>query len=268
MSCPKRAYTVFTKPWKMPLADLGRFVRNLGFDGVELPVRSGFPVTPETVADGLPAAARTLGEFGLRIGSVAAEATEPVIAACGEAGVPIVRICVPIPPEKDYLTAIEDFQRQWDALVPALDRSGVALGIQNHCNRFITHAMHLHHAIGRYDPKHVCAVWDAAHNALQGEDVELALDVVWSHLRLVNLKNAYWRRVNGPEAEAARWKHYWTSGRHGLADWARVARALARRGYRGDLCLTAEYSDASVVDRLIAEDLAYARTLFGTAPSG
>src|SRR5579859_3128850 len=27
-------FTVFTKPWKMPLPELARFVRGLGFDGV------------------------------------------------------------------------------------------------------------------------------------------------------------------------------------------------------------------------------------------
>jgi len=44
------AYTVFTKPWPdKSLPELARFVKDLGFDGVELPVRPNFQVIPETV---------------------------------------------------------------------------------------------------------------------------------------------------------------------------------------------------------------------------
>jgi sugar phosphate isomerase/epimerase len=108
----------------------------------------------------------------------------------------------------------------------------------------------------------VAAVWDAAHEALSGGLPELAIDAIWSHLCMVNLKNAIWQRTNGPEAEYAEWTHYWTTGRHGLAEWPRVAQELKRRGYEGVVCLTAEYSDRSSVERLIAEDIAFARSIF------
>ena len=257
-------FTVFSKPWKdMPLPELGRFLNEMGFDGLELPVRPEFQVEPENVEKGLPEAARVLADCGLKIGSVAGPTDERTIAACGEAGVPIIRICVNVPRDKDYPAAIDDLRRKWDALVPALDEHGVAIGVQNHAGRAIANAMETVHIIGGYDPKHVCLVWDAAHEALAGNEPELALDMGWSHLRLVNLKNAFWLRTNGPEADVARWTWYWTSGRQGRADWPRVAAYLKGRGYAGDLCLTAEYSEHDAVDRLIAEDLAYAKSLFG-----
>ena len=52
--------SVFTKPWKTPLAELGQYVRDLGFDAIELPVRPGYQVTPENVARDLPRAVATL----------------------------------------------------------------------------------------------------------------------------------------------------------------------------------------------------------------
>ena len=83
-------------------------------------------------------------------------------------------------------------------------------------------------------------------------------------LPIVNLKNGYWMRSSGPEAEQAEWKYYWTSGRQGRADWPCVVAKLKRMGYDGPICLTAEYSDASAVDRLIAEDLTYAQGLLAS----
>jgi len=146
--------------------------------------------------------------------------------------------------------------------VPLLDKYGVTIGVQNHCDWFVANAVGLRSLIARYDPKHVAAVWDAAHEALNGGLPELAIDAVWSHLCMVNLKNAIWRRTTGPEAEYAEWTVYWTSGRHGLAVWPRVAEELKRRGYEGVICLTAEYSDHPSAERLTAEDIAFAKSLF------
>lgn len=254
-------FSVFTKPWKMPLPELGRFVTNLGFDGIELPVRPGYQVEPEQVATALPAAAKCLGECGISIYSVAGPTDRATIAACGEAGIPVIRTMVTVPRE-GYLTRIEDVQREYDALVPLLDQHGVTIGVQNHCDWFVANAMGLLHLIGRYDPKHVAAVWDAAHNALEGEQPEVAIDVLWSHLCMVNLKNAYREHSGVGEAGDARWRASWCAGREGFASWPRVAAELKRRGYEGVICLTAEYDDEARVDELAADDLAFAKSLF------
>lgn len=253
-------FSVFTKPWKQPLAELGRHVSGLGFTGIELPVRPGYPIEPDRVRE-LPAAARLLAEFGLAITSVAGPTDEATLAACAEAGVHTIRICAGIG-EDGYRASEARLQRTFDSLVPLLDRYGVRIGVQNHCGRDIANAMGLRRLLEKYDPRHLAAVWDAAHNALNGEEPELALEVVWPHLCMVNLKNAFWRRVTGPEADHVRWQPYWTSGRQGLASWPRVAAELKRRGYEGVVCLTAEYSDEASVDRLIAQDLEFATGLF------
>lgn len=256
------SFTVFTKPWKMPLPELARHISRLGLDGVELPVRPGYPVTPENVATGLPEAVKILREQGLTIASIAGPTDEKTMAACAESGVPLIRICVGMRPGERYLEGEARLQREFDALVPLLSKHGVTLGIQNHCgNRDVCNAMGLRHLIEKYDPARIGAVWDAGHNGLEGEAPEMAIDIVWSHLRLVNLKSAYWRRVSGPEEEAA-WETYWTTGRHGRANWPRVAAELTHRGYAGALCLTAEYTREHEVERLLAEDIAFVRSLF------
>jgi sugar phosphate isomerase/epimerase len=256
-------FTVFTKPWKKtPLPELAAHMKKLGFDSIELPVRPGYQVTPENVGTGLREAARILADHGLTIASVAGPTDESTFAACAEMCIPIVRVILDIPDQVSYLEYEAHLWIQFDALLPLLEKYHVTLGIQNHQGRYVANAMGIRHLIEKYDRRQIGAVLDFAHCALHGEIPELALDIVWSHLCMVNLKNAYWQRTNGPEALAATYSYYWTSGRQGLASWKRVVEVLKRRGYSGPVCLTAEYTDEEAVDRLIAEDIAYAKSLF------
>lgn len=271
MSGTKNQFIVFTKPWpEMSLPELGKFVKNMGFDGVELPVRPGYQVTPDNVTRGLPEAAKILADHGVKIRSVAGSTDEVTIAAMGEAGVPILRICVSIDMSIGYLATEEKLRREYDGLVPLLDKHGVTLGVQNHYGNFIGSAIGIMHLIEKYDPKHIGAVLDPAHCGLDGEPDAMAVDIVWSHLILVNLKSAFWIRVTCSEADDVQWKSYWTIGREGITSWPAVANELKKRGYRGDICLPAEYSNPEgegmlmgpAADRLIAQDIAYARSLF------
>lgn len=256
-------FSVFTKPWKtQSIAELGELVKGFGFDGIELPVRPGFQVEPENIVRDLPKAAKQLSALGAKIYSVAGPTDEATIVACAEAGVPVIRTMASISREEGYLAGEARYQEQYDALVPLLEKHGVTIGVQNHCDWFVANAVGLRSLLGKYDPRHVAAVWDAAHEALNGCLPELAIDTIWSHLCMVNLKNAIWSRTNDPEAEYAEWTHYWTGGRHGLASWPRVVQELQGRGYEGVVCLTAEYSDQSSVERLTAEDIAFAKSLF------
>lgn len=262
MSTSKIQFSVFTKPWKTDLDELGEFVAGLGFDAVELPVRPGFQVEPENVTHGLPEAVRRLAASGIGIASVAGPTDEATVAACAQEGIPIIRVCLCMEAGEEYMPFEGRLRRELDVLVPLLDRYGVTLGVQNHCGRCVTSAMALRHLIEDYDRRHIAAVWDPAHCALDGEPADLAVDILWSHLCMVNLKNALWRRQNGPEAEYAEWAPYWTSGRQGLASWPAVVAELKTRDYTGVVCLTAEYSDHASVDRLIAGDIAFAKALF------
>lgn len=256
-------YTVFTKPWKtMSLPELAAHVSGLGFTGVEFPVRPEFQVEPERVGEGLIEAASVFADHGVSIESVAGPTDEATIAACGDAGVPIIRICPAVGGE-GYWATLERLRREFAELQPILEAHGVAIGIQNHCNNFISSAHAIMDLVGEYSPDQFCAVWDPAHNVLSGEIPEQAIDIFWSHLRMVNLKSPVWLRQNGPEAERAQWRSYWTSGREGIAPWEKTVALLQERGWKGPVTLCAEYSDHDSVDRLIADDVAYAKKLFG-----
>jgi hypothetical protein len=66
-------FAVFVKPWKkLAIAELARFIRQMGFEWIELPVRPGFPCEPETIEKTLPEAVRVLGEEGVQVLNITA----------------------------------------------------------------------------------------------------------------------------------------------------------------------------------------------------
>jgi sugar phosphate isomerase/epimerase len=255
-------FAVFTKPWPQDsVEELADRVLDLGFDGAEIPVRPGFQVAPENAEKQLPELVDQFAARQLSVVSIASTLQEPVFAACAAAGVTVIRVMAPIK-RGSYVESEAALRRQLAAAVPLCERYGVRVGVQQHYGDHVTDAIGLRSLLDGLDARWVGAIWDAAHDALAGVAPENGLDVVWDRLVMVNLKNAFYIRTNGPEAESAQWSRYFTSGPQGLASWPRVAAELLRREYRGAVCLTAEYTDEESVDLLCRQDLAFAKGLF------
>ena len=80
--------------------------------------------------------------------------------------------------------------------------------------------------------KQVGAVLDLAHCSLAGEPAAIAIDIAWSHLLLVNLKNGCWQRIGEDENGEIRWRTYWTTSKQGLTSWKTVVNELKQRNYQ------------------------------------
>lgn len=266
--------TVFTKPWTGPLEQLADTVAGLGLDGVELAVRPGYQVTPETARRDLPKALRIFEARGLTIGSVAAPLAADVVAACGDSGIGILRTLVPVDLARGHAACFRDHRETFDRLLPALDRHGVTIGVQNHTGNFIGSVQAVLHLIEPYDTRHVCAVLDMAHCGVAGEPLDLAVDAVWPKLRgLVNFKSAFQRRINAPEEPEARYVHHWTTCRHAAFSWRDLVKRLQERRFAGMFCLSAQYSAPSGAGMrtgddvlpFLREDIACLRSLMAEA---
>jgi sugar phosphate isomerase/epimerase len=256
-------FSVFTKPWKnLSVSELGNQVSGWGFDGIEFPLRDGYLLEPKDAEKGLPKLVQQLSELGLKIFSVASVTDEHVFAGCAEAGISLIRIMPDITHKEGYLASEQRVRRQLESLVPLCEKYSVKVGLQQHYGDNVVDSAGMLHLIENFDPKHIGAIWDSAHDALAGQQPEYGLDIVWSHLCMVNFKNAYYKRTNGPEAQQAEWKRYFTAGSQGLASWKRAAAYLKQRNYNGVICLTAEYTNEDEVNRLIQMDINYAKQLF------
>ncbi|MBT3272433.1 MAG: sugar phosphate isomerase/epimerase, partial [Spirochaetales bacterium] len=174
MAEQRNRFTIFTKPWQdLSLEDLGKLVKELGFDGIELPVRAGYQVEPGLIGTGLKDAVKILADQGVFIGSVAGNTDKQTINACGENGIPIIRICVSIDMEIGYMATEKIVRQGFDGLIPDLESAGVSIGVQNHCGNSVASAIGIMHLIEGYDPRHISAVLDPAHSAIDGETEEM-----------------------------------------------------------------------------------------------
>jgi len=252
---------VFTKPWqKQTLEELASIVKSMGFDGVELPVRDGYQVTPKNVSTELIKADKVFKKQGLKILSIAGSMETEVIEAMGKCGIGILRICYPIDIKKGYVESEKALVSKVNELETILLKNKVKIGLQNHFNDFIGSAMGLEHALNQVSEKVSGAVLDFAHCGLDGERIDIAYDIIKKRNIMINMKNAFWFRLNGPDEEEAKWEVNWVTARHGLFSWKEAISILRKDNYEGVICLPAEYNQISGKD-LMMDDEAKERTM-------
>jgi sugar phosphate isomerase/epimerase len=267
---PTTTWSVFTKPWREPqVGALGELVAGMGFDAVELPVRPGYQVTPDEVSTALSAAARELARSGVGIASIASGTDEATFAACADAGVPFIRIMVPIG-VNGYVATGTEIRRVLAGLSERAERYGVRVAIQPHYDDYIADSSELFALLQDVDPRHVAAIWDSAHDALARKRPAHGLELLWPWLGIVNLKSAYYERVDEPASAFGDpvWEPVFTDARSGMAEWGRALAYLAERGFAGPICLTAEYTDESDLVAKVTRDLEYAQSLRAAAGAG
>lgn len=242
--------------------EIGTLVAGLGFDAIEFPLRNGFQVEPANAEKGLPMLAKKMAEYGLEVTSIAGTTSEEVFAGCSNAGIPLIRIMLTADLEKGYLASEYEMKKGIEKVIPLCEKYSVKVGIQNHFGPMVSNSMEMRHLLEGFDPKYAGAIWDAGHCGLAGEEPEQGIDIVWQFLCLVNMKTAIYKLKTGPEAHEAEFERYFTTGRHGLLSWKRAVDYLKKRQYAGVICLPAEYTDEQNVDKYIAEDIAFIKSLF------
>jgi sugar phosphate isomerase/epimerase len=142
--------------------------------------------------------------------------------------------------------------------VPWASRYGVAVGVQPHHGRFVSTVLGVLDLLDGLPREDFRLVWDAAHDALAGDDPAVTLPLVVPRLAIVNLKNAVYRR------DGAGWRSWFVPGEQGMSDWAAVLGQVRALGFTGPVCLSGQYSEPGHdVAALLRDDLTLARSLSG-----
>jgi len=255
-------WAVFTKPWRTQSGpELADLVAGMGFNAVEFPLRPGYQVDLDALSRSLAGLVATFGERDVRIASVASAPTEAVFGACADCDIPLIRIMAPVDPA-GYVATGPILRRQLDDLVPLCEKYGVQVGVQPHIDCYIADSSELATLLRDYDPKHIVGIWDAAHDGMARKHPANALSLLGDRTAMVNFKNACYQPAESADTGGSRWQTVFVPGPDGLASWPAAADYLRQSGYQGPVCLTAEYTDETQLERKVRDDLRYLRGLY------
>ncbi len=263
---------MFTKHLEgLDLPALIEALQRVGVDGADLCVRPGYPVNPENMATALPAAAKQFAAAGLSIplvttpGSLTRPDTdeaERFYAACGEAGVRHIKLGYwRWQPGMDYWAEVEKI-RGWLGRFQELSaKTGVQTVVHTHSGTYMgLNASAVMTLVRDCDPQHVGVFLDPGHLAIDGEPIDMALNVVASHLSVMAFKDFVLERVWKEGAlhmtKAVR-KLGW-----GMVDWQTTLATLRATNFGGPVSIHSEYHEpAETVIDLARADTRFVRAL-------
>ncbi len=236
----------FSKPFQTlapePTADT---VAEIGWDGIECPVRAKGQVLPERVEEDLPKFVEALRQRGKTIHlittdvkNVAQPLTQKVLRTAARLGIKRYRLGFwkyakdkPIPAQLDEIRAeLRD--------LAALNRElGLQAGFQNHSGADYVGApvWDLWQLVRDLDPKHMGACFDIGHATLEGGySWPIESRLIESHLTAVFVKDFAWQK--GEKG----WKAEWCPLGEGMVNKAFFA-WLKKSSFNGPICQHHEY---------------------------
>ena len=236
----------FTKPFQdLNFENTADVVAEVGWDGVECPVRRGGQVLPEKVEDDLPRLVEALKKRNLEIFTIATDIhnasdplTEKVLRTAARLGIKIYRLASlhydltrPIPPQ------LEKFKADLKELQALNQELGLCAAYENHSGSDYVGApvWDVYGMIKDFDPKQYGFCFDIAHATIEGgSDWKIQLNLIESRLSAVYVKDFYWQK--GSKA----WTSHWCPLGEGMVDPAFFQR-LAKTGFRGPIIQHHEY---------------------------
>ena len=229
---------------EVPVDRIPQTLQTAGFSGVNLCIREGHPVNPDNVAAELPAAARVFADAGLALPLVttrgdltdpAAPDVEPTLAACAEAGVPLVKIGYWIVKD-DYHALLAGARKAMVAFARLAEKHRVRILLHTHSGDFLTNTAAATLAlVSDFDPRCVGIYADVGHLHLTGEPARMAFDIVKDYLAVVGMQDSLWARTD------AAWERSIVPLGEGMVDWNEIKTLLENMSFQGPLAFHADH---------------------------
>jgi sugar phosphate isomerase/epimerase len=262
----------------LPLPEAAQVVRGLGFDGVDLTVRPGGSVAPESVRQSLPQAARVLHDWGLTIPlatTALVSATDPhardIVETAASLGIREIKLgYVPVNEFGTYQATLENFNRELDGLEALARANSVRINIHLHSGAYLSSlAAAVWWLIKDRDPAAVGAYVDPGHMFVEGgrDGWRLGLDLLHPRIALVAVKDLIFEQVPDERSGKSRWVTRIVPLERGAVPWPEVFQLLKKSNFDGWVSVHSEYQGnhswrdlktEEVVDQT-RQDLAYLR---------
>ena len=263
----------------MNARELGRAVKALGFDGVDLTVRSGGHVDPKRVAIELPPFVDSIRHEGLAVPMITTELlsdTDPVAQPTLETA---ARLKIPFYKPGYYRYKFVDVRKELEAagrqlrgLADLSRRHGMRLGYHNHAGYIGGPVWDFAPFIEPLDATTVGYYFDVRHAVVEGGDGgwRTAFDLVSPRLSMISLKDFFWEKTGGS------WQQRNCPMGEGMVDWKRFFGMLAKARFHGPVSLHVEYevtgaTPAAEQENMLAaaaRDLAFVKARVTEAYSG
>lgn len=210
----KRPLVVFSKAFQhLNFDDTADLVAEVGWDGIECPVRKGGQVLPERVEEDLPKMVEALKKRGkvLAIATTDVRGVTPlnekVLRTAAKLGIRLYRLSYwrydlsrPIPDQ------LNEIKAQLKDLVAMNKQIGVCGGIQNHSGTGYVGGpvWDIHELIKDFDPAHLGVFFDIAHATVEGGYAWQAhAKLMEPRFKSIYLKDFFWQK--GAKNWAAKW---------------------------------------------------------------
>jgi sugar phosphate isomerase/epimerase len=242
---------MFTKLFRNQcIEEIGTLVVDLGFDGIDLLIRTGHQVEP-AAPEKIPDAVRLLQEAGLAVPMATTDLTDPaslsaerLLATCAEAGIALVRLGYwEYDAGRGYAACFETARRHLDALQCLAEKTGVRLALQLHGNTIHGSGAQAAALLAGFDPAHVGAYPDPGNQVVQDgrEDWRFTFDILRPWLCCVGVKNGGWFPAEIAPTGQRRWQSDWLGLPDGMVPWDDIVAHLVESGYAGLLSFHSHY---------------------------
>ncbi|MGH7638476.1 MAG: sugar phosphate isomerase/epimerase family protein [Gemmatimonadaceae bacterium] len=262
-----RALCLFSKHLpELGWRDLGRAVKDTGFEGVDLTVRAKGHVLPEKAADDLPRAIDEIKAAGVDVPMITTELTSasapvarPLLQAAARSGVRYFKTGYwRFTTSRDVRAQVAAAGEALAGLAALARECGIEMGFHNHAAYIGAALWDIAPAIDRLDPRWAGYYFDPRHAVAEGGGGawKAATHLVLPRLKMIALKDCLWRKSdkgwlieNCPLGE-------------GLVDWPWFAAAVRSVEFSGPISVHLEYDVPSGTRNMLAaaeRDLGFAR---------
>jgi sugar phosphate isomerase/epimerase len=244
---------------------------DLGFDGLDLLIRPGCTVEPDTV-DRLPDVVQRVRDRGLEVPMVTTDITDPdrfptrkTLDACARSGVSLVRLGYwTYDGGARYDELLARARRDLDQLDALAAEYQLRLAVQLHGGTIHTSGATTRALLADHNPERIGAYPDPGNQAVQDgrDDWRLTFDLLSKWLCCVGVKNGGWFPADVASSGQRMWRSDWLGVADGMVPWADIIAHLVRVDFAGILSFHSHYEApyAQVLDQT-RTDLRYVRRL-------
>ncbi|MCK4819215.1 sugar phosphate isomerase/epimerase [bacterium] len=243
---------VFSKMFKdKNPEDLVNLAQEYGFDGYDLCVRPGYPVSPDNADEKLKEVSKLFEQNGLSIPMVTAPgdllfpehpAAEPILAAMDKANIRLFKLgyfkfdAL----TQDYWEEVDKIRRAFEEWQKLAKRYNIRICYHTHSNRCMgLNCSALAHLINGFDSKYIGAYIDPGHMTVEGEEFSFGTAIIKKYLSIIALKDVLLEReTHGGHGKVV---SKWVKAGEGMVDWTAVFSELTRLGFNGPLSVHCEF---------------------------